>query len=256
MRDHPPGQTVSTEPAIRAFAARILPLLDLTSLGEDDTPARIESLCAAAASHGAVAAVCVQPEHVTTARRALSATPVAVATVVNFPDGADDPGRIERETRRAVAAGAQEIDAVLPYRTLLAGLDERARRTVDACREACRGLPLKLIIESGVLEDADAIERACRIGLDAGVDFLKTSTGRAAVHATPDAARTMLDAIAAGGARCGFKAAGGIRTLDDARVYVELAEARLGAGFVAPRTFRIGASALHGAILAALGPAP
>ncbi len=236
-------------------ASRVLGLLDLTSLGEDDTPARIRTLCAAARSaHGLPAAVCIYPEHITTAREALAGAAVKVATVVNFPEGADDPQRIARETRRAIAAGADEIDMVLPWRALQAGDAARARAGVDACRSACGpGIALKLILETGALGTPKLIREASELGLDAGVDFLKTSTGKVAVNATPEAAAVMLDAIAARGGRCGFKAAGGIRTLVDARVYLELAQARLGAEWVDPARFRIGASALFDALLAELG---
>lgn len=235
-------------------AARVLGLLDLTSLGEDDTPARIRRLCAAARSpHGLPAAVCIYPEHITTAREALAGTAVRVATVVNFPEGADDPQRIARETRRAIAAGADEIDMVLPWRALRAGDAARARAGVEACRSACGpGVALKLILETGELGTPALIRQACELGLDAGVDFLKTSTGKVQVNATPAAAAVMLDAIAARGGRCGFKAAGGIRTLADSRVYLALAQERLGADWIRPARFRIGASALFDALLAEL----
>ena len=235
-------------------AARVLGLLDLTSLGEDDTPARIRTLCAAARSaHGLPAAVCIHPEHITTAREALAGTAVKVATVVNFPEGADDPQRIARETRRAIAAGADEIDMVLPWRALQAGDAARARAGVDACRSACgSGIALKLILETGELVSPALIRQACELGLDAGVDFLKTSTGKVPVNATHEAAAVMLDAFAARGGRCGFKAAGGIRTLADARVYLALAQERLGADWINPARFRIGASALFEALLAEL----
>ena len=235
-------------------AARVLGLLDLTSLGEDDTPARIRTLCAAARSaHVLPAAVCIHPEHITTAREALAGTAVKVATVVNFPEGADDPQRIARETLRAIAAGADEIDMVLPWRALQAGDAARARAGVDACRSACgSGIALKLILETGELGTPALIRQACELGLDAGVDFLKTSTGKVPVNATPEAAAVMLDAIAARGGRCGFKAAGGIRTLADARVYLALAQERLGADWINPARFRIGASALFDALLAEL----
>jgi deoxyribose-phosphate aldolase len=238
----------------RELALRLLPLLDLTSLGEDDTPERTEALCASARSpHGFPAALCVYPEHVTTVRRAMRGTPVKVATVVNFPDGGSDSERVMRETRRAIAAGADEIDMVLPYDALLRGESLLAEAAVRACRDACgEGVALKLIIESGKLAEASFIRQACAIGLSAGVDFLKTSTGKVPVNATPDAATLMLDAIAEAGARCGFKAAGGIRTLDDAQTYLDLAEQRLGADWITPAHFRFGASALFTEITAAL----
>ena len=234
----------------RALAARLLSLLDLTSLGENDTPAQIEALCCSAMAAPCLpAAVCIYPEHVTTARRCVRCNAVKVATVVNFPDGGSDPVRVERETLRALGAGADEIDLVLPYRALLDGDPACARTVVRACRAACTdGVALKLILETGVLMTPELIRAACAIGIEEGVDFLKTSTGKVPVNATPEAATLMLDAIAAAGGHCGFKAAGGIRTLDDAVVYLELAEARLGKDWCDATHFRIGASALFGAL--------
>jgi len=242
----------------RALAARLLSLLDLTSLGESDTPARIEALCASALAAPVLpAALCVYPEHLADARRHLQGHPIKLATVVNFPDGGGDPARVERETQRALAVGADEIDLVLPYRALLVGDAAVAGAVVRACRAACGdGIVLKLIIESGELDTAERIRRACAIGLEAGVDFLKTSTGKVPVNASLAAAAVMLDAIAEAGGRCGFKAAGGIRTLADAAAYLDLAEARLGPGWSDPAHFRIGASALFGELVAAASAAP
>ena len=243
---------------LRRQAARVLSLLDLTSLGEEDTPADIEALCASARSPiGAPAAVCVYPEHVTTARRSLEGTAVRVATVVNFPDGASDPKRVERETLRALGAGADEIDLVLPYRALLQGQPDRARLVVDACRGACGGgTVLKLILETGELENPEQIRQACAIGIEAGVDFLKTSTGKVPVNATPGAVALMLEAIAADGGRCGVKVAGGIRTLADAQAYLELIESRMGADWIDPAHVRIGASSLYDELATLLSASP
>lgn len=238
----------------RDLALRLLPLLDLTSLGEDDTPAQIAALCAAAVSaRPGPAAVCVYPEHVTTARHALGEGTIRVATVVNFPEGNGGVERIHRETRRALAAGAEEIDMVFDYRAFLRGDVALARDGVIACREACgKDVPLKVILETGVLSDTALIHDASRIGIDAGADFLKTSTGKAAVNATLPAAGAMLDAIQTTGSQCGLKVSGGIRTLDDAAAFLALVDARMGRDWATPRHFRIGASALFPALLAAI----
>ncbi|GAB2506128.1 deoxyribose-phosphate aldolase [Arenimonas alkanexedens] len=238
----------------RTLAARLLPLLDLTSLGEDDSPRQIAALCASAqTTHGVPAAICVYPEHVVAASRAMEGTSIKVATVVNFPDGGSDPRRVALETRRAIAAGADEIDMVFPYRAFLRGDISLARDAVDAGRAACKSdVKLKLILETGELASEDSIRQVCALGIEAGVDFLKTSTGKAAINATPAAAAWMLDSIAAASGRCGFKAAGGIRTLDDAATYLTLAESRLGAEWVRSTRFRIGASSLFAEIIAAL----
>lgn len=240
-----------------ALARRLLACLDLTRLGEDDERARIEDLCESARTAPlAPAALCVYPEWVATVRRRLDRdgpAGVAVATVVNFPDGAADPTRVARETRRAIAAGASEIDVVLPWRALRDGDEAAARAVVAACREACGARALmKVILESGELGTALGVRAASLLSLDEGADFLKTSTGKARRGATPEAAQVMLEAIAARGGGCGFKASGGVRTLADAARYLELADATLGPGWATPRRFRIGASELLGELVRTL----
>ena len=247
----------TTSDARRALALRLLPLLDLTSLGEDDTPEHIEILCASARTrHGVPAAVCVYPEHVTTADRALRGSGVRIATVVNFPDGSSDRERVVRETRRAIAAGANEIDLVLPRK--LDTPDDRlaAQSVVAACRKLCGpGIALKLILETGLLQTPHRIRMACDIGLAEGVDFLKTSTGKVQVNATLEASAIMLEAIAEHGGRCGIKLAGGIRTLEQADAYLDQATQKFGAPWVTAAHFRIGASSLFGELVAAISSA-
>ncbi|MDI1252385.1 deoxyribose-phosphate aldolase [Thermomonas sp.] len=251
------GRTTLGNPERKVLARRTLAALDLTSLGEDDDRARIEALCDTANTpHGAPAALCVYPEWIATCRQRLQdlgLPQVQVATVVNFPEGANDPGRVTRETRRALGAGAQEIDVVLPWRRLQAGDAAAARVVLDACREACGShARMKVILETGVLQIEALIREAAEIALDAGADFLKTSTGKVAVNATPEAARILLQATHARGGQCGFKAAGGIRTLADAAGYFALADDILGPHWATPAHFRFGASSLLGDILAAL----
>jgi deoxyribose-phosphate aldolase len=243
---------------IRDAAARALAALDLTSLDEADTPERIRALCArAVTAQGAAAAVCVYPEHVTTAREALWAIGgerVRVATVVNFPDGSADTARAERETRRAVAAGAGEVDLVFPWRALKAGDAAVGGRMVAACKAVLpAGCTLKVILETGELRDAALIRRAGEIALAHGADFLKTSTGKVAVNATPEAARILLEVIRDAGGQCGLKVAGGVRRVADAAAYFEIVDATMGADWATPAHFRIGASALLDDILVHLG---
>lgn len=237
------------ESSLQSLARRALAALDLTSLGEDDNLAHIESLCASAYTpFGAPAALCVYPEWVATCRAQLTGMKllqVRVVTVVNFPDGSDDCARVRRETRRALAAGADEIDVVLPYRSLIGGDAASAAAVLRACRECCGDrVRMKVILETGELRIASVIRTAAEIALDAGADFLKTSTGKVPVNATPQAARVMLEAIRDRGGHCGFKAAGGVRTLDDAAVYFALADELLGPEWATPERFRLGASAL------------
>ena len=240
-------------------ARRALAALDLTSLGEDDMPAHIEQLCAAAAGAGGPpAAVCVYPEHIATARQALDRLglqQVRIATVTNFPDGSADAARAVRETRRAVAAGADEVDVVFPWRAFREGQHETAAHLVAASKAACGARPLKVILETGELGDAGLIRDAADCALAAGADFIKTSTGKVAVNATPAAARIMLEAIRDHGGSAGFKAAGGVRTVADAAAYFALADAILGPAWATPAHFRLGASGLLADIRAVLGAA-
>jgi deoxyribose-phosphate aldolase len=239
----------------RAIAARVLAALDLTSLGEDDTPEAIEKLCASASGAAHPAAVCVYPEHVTTARRALAAahaSDVAIATVVNFPDGGNDIARVLRETRRALAAGADEIDVVFPWRAHLGGDRDGGTLMLRECREICGEKILKAILETGELGDPLLVRELSLAAIGAGADFIKTSTGKAKTGATPAAARTMLECIRDSGGRTGFKAAGGVRTLAEAGLYLALADEMLGGGWATPARFRIGASTLLAELRAAL----
>ena len=242
-------------------AARLaLACLDLTSLNDGDTESDIEALCRRACGpHGNVAAVCVWPRFVALARARLPAA-VRVAAVANFPDGSADIERAVRDTQTIVDAGGQEVDVVIPYRELAA-----APALLDAVRRAASGLTLKVILETGVLADTALIEQACRIALQAGADFLKTSTGKTAVSATPAAAELLLRAIAGNAeiasiadaeSRVGFKAAGGIRSVADAAIYLELTRRHLGAAALTPARFRIGASSVLADIEAVLAGQP
>jgi deoxyribose-phosphate aldolase len=232
-------------------ARTALACLDLTSLNDRDSAADIEDLCRRARGpHGLVAAVCVWPRFAALARSWLPAA-VTVAAVANFPAGGSNIETALSDVRTIVQAGGQEVDLVLPYRDLAA-----APALLAAVRRACEGLTLKVILETGELQDDVLIRRACAMALDGGADFLKTSTGRTKLSATPAAARLLLQAIADGGhKRVGFKAAGGIRTVADAATYMALADEVLGADAVAPQRFRIGASALLNDIESLLGGA-
>jgi deoxyribose-phosphate aldolase len=239
--------------ALMSSARTALACLDLTSLNDADTPADIEKLCARAQGpFGHTAAVCVWPRFAKLARSLLPAD-IAVAAVANFPDGSADVQRAVRDTAETVQAGAQEVDVVLPYRDSAA-----APALLLAVRRACEGLRLKVILETGELKDAARINLACRMALDAGADFLKTSTGKTPTSATPDAARLLLRAIAddpQARARVGFKPAGGIRTVADAAVYIALTTQHLGADAAVPTRFRIGASGVLNDIEAVLSGA-
>jgi deoxyribose-phosphate aldolase len=246
---------------LMADARIALACLDLTSLNDGDSDDSTTTLAAKARSAaGLPAALCVWPRFVALAR-AQAPAGVAVAAVANFPDGALDTARAVADTQAIVGAGGDEVDLVLPWRALLGGDPAcgdaaagagaaSAAALVRAVRAACPGRVLKLIIESGELATPALITAASLIGLDAGVDFLKTSTGKTGTGATPEAARLMLQAIARhprGGA-VGFKASGGVRTVADAAVYIALVRELLGAAALVPARLRFGASGLLGDI--------
>jgi deoxyribose-phosphate aldolase len=237
--------------------ARIaLACLDLTSLNDGDRDADVIALCGRAAGrHGVPAAVCVWPQLAHVAVQHVPAG-VRVAAVANFPDGGTDVQRALADTARIVQAGAHEVDVVLPYRALLAGDDKACAELLRAVRRACEPLTLKVILETGELRELRWMQRAARIALAEGADFLKTSSGKTAVSATPEAARCLLDEIRADArarTSVGFKAAGGIRTVADAATYVDLVEQTLGAAALVPARFRFGASGLLNDIERTLG---
>ena len=236
-------------------AARLaLACLDLTSLNGADTAADIEALCRRAQTpHGPVAAVCVWPRFVAQARAALPAG-IRVAAIANFPQGEADLTRAVADIELIALAGGDEIDVVLPYRALMAGRRDEVAEFLSEVREASRALVLKVIIESGELKRAELVAEATRMALAAGADFVKTSTGKTPVSATPQSAAVMLQTLSESGMRhAGFKASGGIRTVADAQVYLQLAEAWLGAPALNPRRLRFGASSLLNDIEAVLG---
>jgi deoxyribose-phosphate aldolase len=242
--------TMTSTPDLAQAARIALACLDLTSLNEGDTEKHIVKLCERAQTpFGHVAAVCVWPRLAAFARARLPAD-IAVAAVANFPHGGIDLALAVGDTEAIVQAGAQEVDVVLPYRHL-----DSAPALLAAVRKASKGLTLKVILETGELQEVEAIRRACRIALDAGADFLKTSTGKTPVSATPEAARLLLDAIAnnpASRGRVGFKPSGGIRTVADAAVYIDLARHAFGEAGVGPARLRLGASGLLDDIVSVL----
>ncbi|MFC3282253.1 deoxyribose-phosphate aldolase [Litchfieldella rifensis] len=238
-------------------ARQALALMDLTSLNDDDSDATIAALCRQAHTPaGHPAAICIYPAFITGARRELAALgldeTVKIATVTNFPHGSDDIERAASETRDAVARGADEVDVVFPYRALMAGDVAVGQALVEACKTACGERTLKVILETGELQDPQLIRRASELAIAGGADFLKTSTGKVVVNATLEAAEIMLSAIRDSGRNVGFKAAGGVRTADDAKAYLDLAARLMGEHWMTPAHFRFGASSLLGNLLTTL----
>jgi deoxyribose-phosphate aldolase len=238
---------------LKKTAALALSCLDLTNLDDDCDAAAIEDLCSKAVTrHGPVAAVCIRPVFVAQAVSLLRATPVRVATVVNFPFGQDSISDVRQLTAQAVSDGADEIDMVIPWNEVLEGHSDVVSPTVRNVRSAAGSVTLKAILETGMLESPELIAEAARQAIDGGADFLKTSTGKASVNATPKAARIVLEVVRDSGAAVGFKPSGGVRTTEAAAEYIELANEIMGDGWVTPQTFRIGSARLLDNLLAVL----
>jgi deoxyribose-phosphate aldolase len=237
-------------------AAIALRCLDLTSLNDGDDEAAVARLCARAQGRfGNVAAVCVWPRFAAFARHQLPAS-IRVAAVANFPAGGTDIGAALGDVRQIVDADAQEVDVVLPWRALRDDGGAAADALLRAVRNASTRLRLKVILETGELQDAALIARAAQLALNAGADLLKTSTGKTAQGATPAAAQEMLRAIAAHPTahdHVGLKVSGGIRRVTDALPYIALCRRYLGEAALQPQRLRIGASSLLDDIEAVLG---
>jgi deoxyribose-phosphate aldolase len=236
------------------FAQRALRLLDLTNLEDGCRENHIEALIQKAMTpHGPVAAVCVWPQFVTLAKARLKGKPVKVATVINFPRGGEDIERALEDTAEAIDDGADEIDLVMPYKAFLSGDVLTARSMIGEIRDEIDDAGrLKVILETGMFPNQDSIRKAADLAIGMGADFIKTSTGKTPVSATPDAVKTMLEAIKASDRTIGLKPSGGIRTLAEARLYLGLVDAAMGPVWASPGTFRFGASSLYEVLIAAI----
>ena len=243
---------------IKIYAQRALQMMDLTSLTDIETTDDIIQLCRNAKSAaGNTAAICIFPRFVPLAKKILAAqgTPeIKVATVTNFPHGNDDIAIAVAETKAAIAYGADEVDVVFPYKALINGNNEVGAELVKACKQACgKNIQLKVIIETGELKTDKFITLASEICIAAGADFIKTSTGKVAVNATPKAAELMLKVIKDKNTQVGFKPAGGVKNAEDAKVYLDLAANILGTEWATKANFRFGASSLLTNLLNTLG---
>lgn len=225
----------------------LIALLDLTLL-DDAHASDIDSfLDGAVTPHGNVAAVVVWPEYVSRAAAAVASHGIRVATVAGFPDGPCDADRVAAQCAEAIQDGADEVDIVFAYRAWQAGDHVGPVEVVQACRTALGDHTLKVILETAAFDDPVVLRAACDAVLDAGADFLKTSTGKGPGGATPAAAAVLIQAIANQSRVVGFKASGGVRRFQDCLPYVDLFEQSLGAPDSS--RLRFGASGLLGDLL-------
>ncbi|MGW0316461.1 deoxyribose-phosphate aldolase [Streptomyces flavidovirens] len=250
--------TRSVKTTSKAFAIDLaISMIDLTTLEGADTPGKVRALCAKGANPDPtdrttprVAAICVYPDMAATAKDALAGTGIKVASVATaFPAGrAALPVKLA-DVRDAVEAGADEIDMVIDRGAFLSGHYLKVYEEIVAVKAECGDKArLKVIFETGELSTYDNIRRASWLGMLAGADFIKTSTGKVGVNATPPNTLLMLEAVrdfkAQTGIQIGVKPAGGIRTTKDAIKFLVLVNETAGEDWLTNEWFRFGASSL------------
>ena len=254
--------TRSIKTTAKEFALDLaIRMVDLTTLEGMDTPGKVRALSSKAMRPDPtdptcpqVAAVCVYPDMVATAKEALGDSGVHVAAVATaFPSGRAARDIKLADTRDAVEAGADEIDMVIDRGAFLTGRYLEVHDEIVAVREACvreggGRAHLKVIFETGELQTYDNVRRASWLAMMAGADFIKTSTGKVQPAATPPVTMIMLEAVRdfreATGQMVGVKPAGGIRTAKDAIKYLVLVNEVAGPDWLDPDWFRFGASTL------------
>jgi deoxyribose-phosphate aldolase len=236
-------------------------MVDLTTLEGQDTAGKVRQLAAKAVCPAptmpeipSVAAVCVYPAQVPVVHAALEGTGVHTAAVATgFPSGQTSLDIKLRETEETVAAGADEIDMVISREAFLSGDDARVMEEIVRVKEACGDAHLKVIIETAELGSYDHVRHASMLAMEAGADFIKTSTGKASSGATPGVVLVMLEAIRdvfdETGRRVGMKPAGGIRASKNGIQYLVQVHETLGPDWLTPDLYRIGASSLVNDIL-------
>jgi len=239
----------------------VIRMTDLTTLEGKDTPGKVRALAGKARhpdptdpSIPSVAALCVYPNMIATARAALAGSSVKVAAVATyFPSGQASLAVKLVDVREAVAAGADEIDMVIDRGAFLAGRYAEVYDEIVAVKEACGPAHLKVILETGELETYDNVRRASVLAMAAGADFIKTSTGKVTPAATLPVTLVMLEAVrdfyAQTGRAVGVKAAGGIRTAKEGIAYLTVLYETLGPDWMTPDRFRLGASSLLNDVL-------
>lgn len=251
-----------------AWQIKAITCIDLTTLSGDDTAGRVRRLCAKArrpvrddilealglADAGiTTGAVCVYPTMVAHAVKALEGTKIPVASVATgFPSGLTPLPQRLAEIRYAVDQGAKEIDIVITREFVLTQNWTGLYDEIAAMREACGDAHMKAILATGDLNTLTNVYRASMVAMQAGSDFIKTSTGKEEVNATLPVSLTMVRALrdygALTGQMVGFKPAGGLKTAKDALSWLTLMKEELGNRWLEPDLFRIGASSMLGDI--------
>jgi len=244
-----------------AWLIKALQCIDLTTLGGDDTPGRVERLCmkalrplrtdlmeALGVSNLTTGAVCVYHEMIAPAAQILKGRLPIAAVSTAFPAGLSSMETKVREIELSVAAGATEIDIVITRQHVLTGNWQALYDEMLAYRKACGDAHVKAILATGDLLTLENVAKASWVCMMAGSDFIKTSTGKEGVNATIPVALTMVRTIREyheqTGFQVGFKPAGGVATAKSALQYLTLMKEELGRDWLEPHLFRIGASSL------------
>lgn len=249
------GRSIKKQSKVTAIKLAVS-MIDLTTLEGKDSEGKVYAMCQKAKYplEGApeiphVAAVCVYPNLIRTAKNALEGSGVKVASVAtSFPSGQSPMKLKVEEVKKVVQMGADEVDMVISRGEFLEGNYDYTFKEVQAIKETCGEAHLKVILETGELETFDNVRRASIISMLAGADFIKTSTGKVQPAATLPVTLVMLEAIRdfynETGKIVGMKPAGGIKTTKDAISYLCLVKETLGDMWLTPDLFRMGASSL------------
>jgi len=233
--DYTTLKLTDTEESVKNFVADLLKKLKKFNLKE-------------------IAAICVFPNFAGIVREALKATDIQTDVVAgSFPNSQTFTEIKLAECKMAIAAGAQEVDVVISVGDMLEKKYDKVFRELKAIRKVCEGVRLKVILETGELKDVETIFNASLIAIYAGADFIKTSTGKVPVNATPESVYVMCEAIkqyyAQTGKRIGLKVAGGVSKAQNAIRYLTIVNHVLGSAWLTPDYFRIGASQLMDDVL-------
>ena len=241
-----------------------LSAIDLTTLSCCDSEESVEAMARRAAEFEMdypylqnVASICVYPPFVETVGLNIDGTPLRITSVAGgFPSSQTFLEVKMLEVAMAIENGADEVDIVVNVGKILSGAYDEAANEIEVLREESDGATLKVILETGALKSPEMIYNASLLAMAAGADFIKTSTGKIDVSATPEAAVVMCKAIKEyhdkTGRKVGFKAAGGVRTAEDAALYYTIVKDILGEEWLTTDLFRIGASSAANNILSAI----
>ncbi|HMQ79309.1 MAG TPA: deoxyribose-phosphate aldolase [Ignavibacteria bacterium] len=249
------GRSIKKQSKVRAIKLAVS-MIDLTTLEGKDSDGKVHALCQkgihpieGSSEIPHVAAICVYPNMIRTAKSALAGSGVKVASVATGFPGGQVPMKLKiDEVKKVVSMGADEVDMVISRGQFLEGNYRYTFDEVTAVKEACGDAHLKVILETGELETFDNVRKASIISMLAGADFIKTSTGKVQPAATLPVTLVMLEAIRdfynETGKITGMKPAGGIKTTKDAIAYLCLVNETLGDTWLTPDLFRMGASSL------------